>query len=155
MLKLFDPILTDLSAEPLSLAPRRYGLVAACDGGLLEVSGLAVPVGSLCSVAHGRAMTLSAEVIGFRNGRTLMMLLGDSVMLRPGARVCPVGRPGLMAVGAAFLGRAIEHRGDFRILEQAGVHRRRDLQAMLLDDGSGGFDDGHGLGGSDAHSRLH
>ena len=111
MLKLFDPILTDLSAEPLSLAPRRYGLVAACDGGLLEVSGLAVPVGSLCSVAHGRAMTLSAEVIGFRNGRTLMMLLGDSVMLRPGARVCPVGRPGLMAVGAAFLGRAIDGEG--------------------------------------------
>jgi flagellum-specific ATP synthase len=111
VLKLFDPILTDLSAEPLSLAPRRYGLVAACDGGLLEVSGLAVPVGSLCSVAHGRAMTLSAEVIGFRNGRTLMMLLGDSVMLRPGARVCPVGRPGLMAVGAAFLGRAIDGEG--------------------------------------------
>ena len=37
-----------------SCAPRRYGLVTACDGGLLEVSGLSVPVGALCRVAHGR-----------------------------------------------------------------------------------------------------
>jgi hypothetical protein len=78
---------------PLDLTPRRYGLVAACDGGLLEVSGLSVPVGALCRVAHGRGETLTAEVIGFRNGRTLMMLLGDSVMLRPGARVAPKAAP--------------------------------------------------------------
>lgn len=111
MLNLFDPILTDLSAEPLSLAPRRFGLVAACDGGLLEVSGLSVPVGSLCRVAHGQHVTLAAEVIGFRNGRTLAMLLGDSVMLRPGARVWPEGRPGLLGVGEAYLGRAVDGEG--------------------------------------------
>ncbi|MEY4720720.1 MAG: synthase, partial [Pseudomonadota bacterium] len=40
MLKLFDPILADMAAEPLALSPRRYGQVAACDGGLIEVSGL-------------------------------------------------------------------------------------------------------------------
>jgi flagellum-specific ATP synthase len=111
VLNLLDPILTDLSAEPLSLAPRRFGLVAACDGGLLEVSGLSVPVGSLCRVAHGQHVTLLAEVIGFRNGRTLAMLLGDSVMLRPGARVWPEGRPGLIGVGEAYLGRAVDGEG--------------------------------------------
>ena len=111
MLKLFDPILTELSADPVSLAPRRYGLVAACDNGLLEVSGLSVPVGSLCRVSHGQGTALSAEVIGFRNGRTLMMLLGDSVLLRPGAIVRPEGRPGLLPVGDAFLGRAVDGEG--------------------------------------------
>ena len=40
MLTLFDPVLRDLAATPISLAPRRYGLVAACDGGLLEVLSL-------------------------------------------------------------------------------------------------------------------
>ncbi|MCC6828101.1 MAG: FliI/YscN family ATPase [Novosphingobium sp.] len=125
MLKLFDPILSDLAAEPLSLAPRRYGLVAACDNGLLEVSGLSVPVGSLCRVAHGRNETLSAEVIGFRNGRTLMMLLGDSVMLRPGARVRPEGRPGLLPVGEAFLGRAVD--GEGLPIDRGGpIHARSD-----------------------------
>ncbi|HEX7916834.1 MAG TPA: flagellum-specific ATP synthase FliI, partial [Rudaea sp.] len=107
MLNLIDPVLRDLAASPINLAPRRYGLVAACDGGLLEVSGLSVPVGSLCRVLQGSVETLSAEVIGFRNGRTLMMLLGDSVLLRPGARVRPEGRPGMLAVGDEFLGRAV------------------------------------------------
>jgi len=111
MLRLFDPILTEFTAEPVSLAPRRYGLVAACDGGLLEVSGLSVPVGAICRVAHGRNETLTAEAIGFRNGRTMMMLLGDSVMLRPGARVQPEGRPGMLPVGEAFLGRAVDGEG--------------------------------------------
>jgi flagellum-specific ATP synthase len=72
----------------------------ACDGGL-EVSGLSVPVGALCRISHGNGKSLLAEVIGFRNGRTLM-LLGDTVMLRPGARVRPVGRPGMLPVGEAF-----------------------------------------------------
>jgi flagellum-specific ATP synthase len=111
MLTLFDPILSDLAATPVSLAPRRYGLVAACDGGLLEVSGLSVPVGSLCRVLQGATETLAAEVIGFRNGRTMMMLLGDSVLLRPGARVRPEGRPGMLPVGPEFLGRAVDGEG--------------------------------------------
>ncbi|MCW1428853.1 FliI/YscN family ATPase [Novosphingobium sp. JCM 18896] len=112
MLNLFDPILDDLSANSVSLAPRRYGLVVACDNGLLEVSGLSVPVGSICRVLQGSTETLSAEVIGFRNGRTLMMLLGDSVLLRPGARVRPEGRPGMLPVGEAFLGRAVDGEGQ-------------------------------------------
>lgn len=111
MLSLFDPILDDLASEPVALEPRRYGLVKACDGGLLEVSGLSVPVGSLARVSQGRNADLPAEVIGFRNGRTMMMLLGDSVMLRPGARVRPEGRPGLVSVGDAYLGRAIDGEG--------------------------------------------
>ena len=111
MLKLYDPILSDLCSVPLDLSPRRYGLVAACDGGLIEVSGLSVPVGSICRITHGPSRTLSAEVIGFRNGRTLMMLLGDTVLLRPGAMVRPEGRPGMLPVGADFLGRAIDGEG--------------------------------------------
>ncbi len=107
----FAPLLADLAAAPLTLAPRRYGLVAACDGGLLEVTGLAIPVGAICRVSQGETRTLAAEVIGFRNGRTLMMLLGDSVMLRPGAKVRPEGRPGMLPVGEAFLGRAVDGEG--------------------------------------------
>lgn len=123
MLKLFEPILADLAGEPLALEARRYGLVTACDGGLLEVSGLSVPVGSMCRVAHGRAVTLSAEVIGFRNGRTMMMLLGDSVMLRPGARVWPEGHPGMLPVGEAFLGRAVD--GEAEPIDGGGpIHAR-------------------------------
>lgn len=103
-------ILSDFAAIPADFAPRRFGIVTACDGGLLEVSGLSVPVGAMCAVANGPA-ALSAEVIGFRSGRTMMMLLGDTVQLRPGARVVPTGRPGMLAVGEAFLGRAVDGEG--------------------------------------------
>ena len=111
MAEIIEATLADFAAAPLALAPHRYGLVAACDGGLLEVSGLGVPVGALCRVSHGNGANLLAEVIGFRNGRTLAMLLGDSVMLRPGARVRPEGRPGLLPVGEGFLGRAVDGEG--------------------------------------------
>ncbi|MCT2398172.1 FliI/YscN family ATPase [Novosphingobium mangrovi (ex Huang et al. 2023)] len=111
MLRFWDPILADLAGERVDLAPRRFGRVVACDGGLLEVSGLSVPVGAMCRIAHGRDLSLSAEVIGFRNGKTMMMLLGDTIMLRPGARVCPEGHPGMLPVGEAFLGRAVDGEG--------------------------------------------
>jgi len=124
VLNLFAPMLDDLAAEPLSLVPRRYGVVVACDGGLLEVSGLSVPVGALCRISHGHGEPL-AEVIGFRNGRTLMMLLGDSVMLRPGARVRPEGRPGMVPVGEAFLGRAVDGEGH-PIDRHGPVHARHE-----------------------------
>jgi len=111
VLKLFDPLLADLAEARIDLAPGRYGLLTACDGGLLEVSGLNAPVGALCRVAQGSGEPLTAEVIGFRNGRSLMMLLGDTVMLRPGARVRPEGHPGMLPVGEAFLGRAVDGEG--------------------------------------------
>ncbi len=111
MLKLFDPLLDELGQAHIDLSPTRYGQLNACDGGLLEVSGLSVPVGALCKVSHGKGEPLTAEAIGFRNGRTMMMLLGDTVMLRPGSRVRAEGRPGMLPVGEAFLGRAVDGEG--------------------------------------------
>ena len=128
MLKLFDPLLGDLAAATIDLSPGRYGLLTACDGGLLEVSGLPAPVGALCKVAHGSGAPLTAEVIGFRNGRTLMMLLGDTVMLRPGARVRAEGQPGMLRVGEAFLGRAVDGQG-LAIDGLAPIHSRQSWPA--------------------------
>ncbi|MEP6868837.1 MAG: FliI/YscN family ATPase, partial [Novosphingobium sp.] len=132
MLKLFDAVLSDMAGAQPDFAPHRYGLVAACDGGLIEVTGLSVPIGALARVAHGPRTHEGgeplAEVIGFRNGRTLMMLLGDTVMLRPGARVRPEGRPGMLPVGAAFLGRAVD--GEGHPIDGLGpVHHRQEWPA--------------------------
>ncbi len=110
MLNLIDDIAE--SAGKIDLTPRRYGQVSACDGAVIEATGLSLPVGSLCSIAHGRRQSHTAEVIGFRNGRTLMSLLGDSVLLRPGAFVYPRGHPGSLPVGRGFLGRAVDGTGQ-------------------------------------------
>lgn len=111
MLNIVAPLLSELAAAPLSIGPRRFGVVTGCDGGLLEISGLSMQVGTLCRVSEGAGTALTAEAIGFRKGRTLAVLLGDSVTLRPGSRVWPDGRPGMMAVGEAFLGRVVDGQG--------------------------------------------
>lgn len=111
MLSQLDRVLDQIPHQPIDLAPRRFGLVKTCDGTMVEVSGLAVPVGSLCSIAHGAGASHTAEVIGFRNGRSLMTLMGDSVLLRPGALVRPQGQPGMLPVGRGFLGRAVDGEG--------------------------------------------
>ena len=91
------------------------GRVVACDGGLLEVSGLPLPIGSLGEVEqHGQAgggTRVLAETIGFRGGHSLMMLLGDTQLLRPDAQVRALGQAGMVAVGDALLGRAVDAMG--------------------------------------------
>ena len=96
---LIDRTLATVETASLDLAPRRFGRVVACDGGLIEVSGLGVPIGTICTIAQGAATEHRAETIGFRNGHTVMMMLGDTVLLRPGAIVRPEGQPGMLAVG--------------------------------------------------------
>ncbi len=109
-LNVLERALDSFALTQPDFTPPRYGLLAACDGGMLEVSGLSVPIGTQCRIAHGSG-SLMAETIGFRNGRTLMMLLGDPVLLRPGAKVRAEGRPGMLPVGAEFLGRAVDGEG--------------------------------------------
>ena len=91
--------------------PTLSGKVVACDGGLIEVSGLALPIGSLGSIANGEGSEALAEVIGFRHGHSLMMLLGDTQLLQPSAHVRAVGTPGMIQVGDALLGRAVDGLG--------------------------------------------
>lgn len=95
--------------------PVLSGKVVACDGGLIEVSGLALPIGSLGAITSDEsartAADVLAEVIGFRGGHSLMMLLGDAQLLRPASPVRSIGNPGMVRVGEALLGRAVDGLG--------------------------------------------
>lgn len=110
MLSLASDQLQTLAASPTALGPVRSGRVLSCDGGLLEISGLPVPIGTICRIGRSETGPL-AEVIGFRAGHSLAMLLGDTVLLHPGASVRPLGEPGMVRVGEAFLGRAVDAMG--------------------------------------------
>ena len=109
MLSALDNELSRLQQAAPSFAPVRLGRIVACDGGLIEVSGLNAPIGTLCraEAQHGEPAP-AAEVVGFRGGRSLMMLLGDTVRLQPGALVRTEGHPGVVQVGEEFLGRAVD-----------------------------------------------
>lgn len=103
--------LARIRAAPVAGGPVRTGRVVACDGGLVEVEGLPLPVGSLGLVENDAGHECLAEVIGFRAGHSLMMLLGDALLLRPAARVRGFGNPGAVRVGDALLGRAVDALG--------------------------------------------
>ena len=97
-------------------APKVSGRLASYDGLLMEAVGLSLPVGTVCEIGgHGansqEGAKVEAEVIGFRNGRTLLMNLGGPAALLPRAPVRPVGPPGEAEVGAAMLGRVVDGSG--------------------------------------------
>ena len=102
--------LETLSNTDFVAKPKVSGRLASFDGLLMEAVGLTLPVGTVCQVGEGAA-SVEAEVIGFRNGRTLMMNLGGAAALLPRAPVKPIGAPGEAEVGAAMLGRVVDGAG--------------------------------------------
>ncbi len=102
--------LETLSNADFVAKPKVSGRLASFDGLLMEAVGLTLPVGTVCQVGEGTA-SVEAEVIGFRNGRTLMMNLGGPAALLPRAPVKPIGSPGEAEVGAALLGRVVDGAG--------------------------------------------
>ncbi len=96
------------SALRLDAAPVRTGALVSYDGLLMQATGIAVPVGTVCRVGeHGT----EAEVIGFRGDTCMLMALGDRAELVPGARVEPVSNQTMIAVGPGLLGRVIDGNG--------------------------------------------
>ncbi len=88
------------------------GKVTQVIGLTVEVSGIACPVGELCRIeAAGEAAPVVAEVVGFRNNRTLVMPLGSLRGIAPGCPVIPTGRAHQVLVGPHLLGQVLDGLG--------------------------------------------
>jgi flagellum-specific ATP synthase len=91
---------------------QRHGFVSNLIGLIVEVTGLEAEVGEVCTIQANRASSaVSAEVVGFREGRTLLMPLGEMHGIGPGTRVLATGAPFRIAVGPSLLGRVIDGLG--------------------------------------------
>jgi flagellum-specific ATP synthase len=100
---------------------RCHGRVSNLIGLIIEATGLQAEVGEVCLVgatdrgsagdrASGRD-AVPAEVVGFREGRTLLMPLGELQGIGPGTKVLPTGAPFRVPVGPSLLGRVIDGLG--------------------------------------------
>lgn len=85
------------------------GCVVAADGNIIEAVGVRGAIGN--RVALGAA-GLAGEIIGFRDGRALLMGLSPLAGIAPGALVLPEAAGGDVAVGDALLGRVIDGLGQ-------------------------------------------
>src|SRR5262245_49255932 len=90
----------------------RRGLVANLIGLVIEATGLRASIGEVCFVSRGRNREpIAAEVVGFRDGRTLLMPLGELRGVGPGNTVEPTGKPFSLSIGPELLGRLLDGLG--------------------------------------------
>jgi flagellum-specific ATP synthase len=91
----------------------RRGRVINLIGLIIEATGLEAEVGEVCEVETGRnRSTVPAEVVGFRDSRTLLMPLGEMHGIGPGNTVTPTGRQFEVSVDDDLLGRVLDGLGN-------------------------------------------
>ena len=89
------------------------GRVSQVIGMVIESEGPGIPVGSICEVEvfRGRS-TVPAEVVGFREGKVLLMPLGEMRGVEPGSAIRLVEGQARVPVSQALLGRIIDGLGE-------------------------------------------
>jgi flagellum-specific ATP synthase len=91
-------------------AKRPAGRVTDVVGLVIEATGPAAPVGALCDVTTASG-TIAADVVGYRDGRALLMPLGELAGVGPGSRVVLRRAAPAVAVGEGLLGRVVDGLG--------------------------------------------
>jgi flagellum-specific ATP synthase len=123
--------LDDLQSPPLG--PLRFGKVQSVVGLLVEAQGLQAAVGELCYIYEKDtpdSRRVKAEVVGVRDGTTVLMPLEKTVGLRAGCLVQRAALPLTIEVGEALLGRVvdanvnpIDGNGPLAMSDSRPVHR--------------------------------
>ncbi|NBB73274.1 MAG: FliI/YscN family ATPase [Bacteroidetes bacterium] len=128
-----------------SLGPARFGKVRSVVGLLVEASGLNAAVGELCyiySPDDPNVPRIKAEVVGVREGTTVLMPLEKTVGLRAGCLVRRSALPLTVDVGEALLGRVVDanvnpldDKGPLTLPDEEPVHRDppSPLERRLID----------------------
>jgi flagellum-specific ATP synthase len=89
------------------------GRVNQVIGMVIESKGPGIPVGSICEVDIFRGKTkIPAEVVGFREGRVLLMPLGEMRGVEPGSALRLIGGQATVEVSDSLLGRIIDGLGN-------------------------------------------
>jgi len=93
--------------EPMKV----YGRVIEITGIIVKATGVKASIGESCRIISGN-VALDAEVVGFRDGKVLLMAIGDLSDIRSGSRVLPVGKKVSIRVSPSLVGRVINDRGE-------------------------------------------
>ena len=93
---------------------RHYGRVAGVLGQLIEVAGLErlLSVGARCNVAARDGRGVAGEVIGFRQGRALLMPFGSVDGIGLGCKAELAGAEPVVRPTEAWLGRVVNALGE-------------------------------------------
>ena len=99
--------------HPQSLTPSVAGRVVRMIGLKIEAAGCTGAVGSRCLVRVAPTRNIVAEIVGFSDGRLVLMPESSAEGLAIGAPVIPLEEENAVAVGEEMMGRVLDGAGQY------------------------------------------
>jgi len=88
------------------------GVVRNVIGLTTEVEGIKAFVGEVCEIYNDRKVPVTSEVVGFKEGKVLLMPLGELTGIAPGCRVVPTGRQLSVKCSEELFGKVLDGLGN-------------------------------------------
>ena len=89
-----------------------YGRIVEITGLTIKATGLDVSIGEACKIYSEKADPVNAEVVGFKEGKVILMATGEVAGIRHGSRVMPLGKNISVKVSDGLIGRIIDSTGN-------------------------------------------
>jgi len=104
-----NPYLTAVKeSDPLKV----YGRIVEVTGLTIKAIGLDVSIGEACRIYSDTAAPVDAEVVGFKEGKIILMATGEVSGIRHGSRVLSLGKNISITVSEELIGRVIDATGN-------------------------------------------
>src|SRR3954451_58977 len=94
-----------------TMAASLTGTVAETVGTTVSIAAFPAPVGAVVRIERDGSAVCEGEVVGFRDGHTLVYLLSPTAGVRRGNRVSLLRAARSLKVGPELLGRVIDAHG--------------------------------------------
>ncbi len=91
---------------------RQTGSIVEIIGLVIESNGPSAGIGELCEIVDKEQVVCKAEVVGFKESRTLLMPLGQMQGIRPGMIVQTTGQTLAMDLARSMMGRIFDGLGN-------------------------------------------
>lgn len=88
------------------------GKVRQITGVVIEATGRSGSVGDVCEICTPENRLIKAEIVGFKDGKLLLMPLGETIGVAAGSRVKRLTIPLRVPVGEQLLGRVLDGLGN-------------------------------------------
>ena len=95
-------------SDPLKV----YGRIVEITGLTIKATGLDVSIGEACKIYSDNLAPVDAEVVGFKEGKVILMATGEVSGIRHGSMVSPLGKNISIKVGDGLVGRVIDAGGN-------------------------------------------
>ncbi len=96
------------NSEPLKV----YGKITEITGLTIKSTGIDVSIGESCRIYSDNTYPVDAEVVGFKDGKVILMATGDVSGIKHGSRVLPLGKNISVKVSDELIGRVVDGAGN-------------------------------------------